>query len=307
MKRQAGVRVRVEEDGCTEPPTAPGNMILHQLTGGTLKRFSSVEQKGQQKKGRRMLSFRLAYIFSYNLFQFCGHTWILSNTIARFLTFGQDAVADTFYSVGFVMSLCQLFSILELFHIADGIEKAKLLPRFIQTVRVIFFQVLEKNVLLIMVIILEEIRSNPAVCVQFFLWNILDLLRYPHELLCVLDRPSTAMLWTRYTLRIPLYILSVASEGEASHCEYIVCHHLPGADVRSAHSFSQFNHVSTPPPALRTSALPASSRSRRRYHRVAAAKGAAAAPGEVEQEDEEEMTCFVEQCFRTVEIQFYFL
>ncbi|XP_069034014.1 very-long-chain (3R)-3-hydroxyacyl-CoA dehydratase 4 isoform X3 [Embiotoca jacksoni] len=213
MKRQAGVRVRVEEDGCTEPPTAPGNMILHQLTGGTLKRFSSVEQKGQQKKGRRMLSFRLAYIFSYNLFQFCGHTWILSNTIARFLTFGQDAVADTFYSVGFVMSLCQLFSILELFHIADGIEKAKLLPRFIQTVRVIFFQVLEKNVLLIMVIILEEIRSNPAVCVQFFLWNILDLLRYPHELLCVLDRPSTAMLWTRYTLRIPLYILSVASEG----------------------------------------------------------------------------------------------
>ncbi|TNN27268.1 hypothetical protein EYF80_062588 [Liparis tanakae] len=35
------------------------------------------------------LSFRLAYIFSYNLFQFCGHTWILANTIARFLTFGQ--------------------------------------------------------------------------------------------------------------------------------------------------------------------------------------------------------------------------
>lgn len=43
-----------------------------------------------------------------------------------------DALADTFYSVGFVMSLCQLLSILELFHIADGIEKARLLPRFIQ-------------------------------------------------------------------------------------------------------------------------------------------------------------------------------
>ncbi|XP_035759961.1 very-long-chain (3R)-3-hydroxyacyl-CoA dehydratase 4, partial [Neolamprologus brichardi] len=79
-----------------------------------------------------MLSFRLAYSFSYNLFQFCGHTWILANTVARFLMFGQDALADTFYSVGFVMSLCQLLSILELFHIADGIEKARLLPRFIQ-------------------------------------------------------------------------------------------------------------------------------------------------------------------------------
>ncbi|XP_047426139.1 very-long-chain (3R)-3-hydroxyacyl-CoA dehydratase 4 [Mugil cephalus] len=151
-----------------------------------------------------MLSFRLAYIFSYNLFQFCGHTWILANTIARFLTFGQDALADTFYSVGLVMILCQLFSILELFHIADGIEKARLLPRFIQ--------VMEKNALLIVVIMLEEIQSKPVVCALFFFWNVLDLLRYPHELLCVLDKPSVAMLWTRYTLWIPLYVVSVATE-----------------------------------------------------------------------------------------------
>ncbi|XP_028284577.1 very-long-chain (3R)-3-hydroxyacyl-CoA dehydratase 4 [Parambassis ranga] len=159
----------------------------------------------RRRLSRRMLSFRQAYIFSYNLFQFCGHTWLLANTIARFLTFGQDALADTFYSVGFVMSLCQLLSNLELFHIADGIEKARLLPRFIQ--------VMEKNLLLLMVIILEEFQSKPVVCVQFFLWNILDLLRYPHELLCIMDTPSIAMLWTRYTLWIPLYILSVTTEG----------------------------------------------------------------------------------------------
>ncbi|XP_034092520.1 very-long-chain (3R)-3-hydroxyacyl-CoA dehydratase 4 [Gymnodraco acuticeps] len=159
----------------------------------------------QKETFERMLSFRLAYIFSYNLFQFCGHTWILANTIARYFTFGKDALADTFYSVGFVMSLCQLLSILELFHIADGIEKARLLPRFVQ--------VMEKNILLIMVILLEEIQSKPVVCAQLFLWNILDLLRYPHELLCVMDTPSIAMLWIRYTLWIPLYILTVAIEG----------------------------------------------------------------------------------------------
>ncbi|KAG7496238.1 hypothetical protein JOB18_015029 [Solea senegalensis] len=155
--------------------------------------------------GGEMFSFRFVYIFSYNLFQFCGHTWILSNTIARFLTFGKDAIADTFHSVGFVMSLCQLLSILELFHIADGIEKARLLPRFIQ--------VTEKNLLLILVIMLEEIQSEPVVCVQFLLWNILDLLRYPHELLRVMGTPSVTMLRTRYTLWIPLYVLSVATEG----------------------------------------------------------------------------------------------
>nr|XP_020450642.1 very-long-chain (3R)-3-hydroxyacyl-CoA dehydratase 4 [Monopterus albus] len=172
-----------------------------------------------------MLSFRFAYIFSYNLFQFCGHTWILANTIARFLTFGQDALADTFYSVGFVMSLCQLLSILELFHIADGIEKARLLPRFVQ--------VMEKNLLLVMVILLEEFQSKPVVCIQFFLWNILDLLRYPHELLlCVMDTPSIAMLWTRYTLWIPLYVLSVISEGVTvyqalPYIEQVVSHSAP--------------------------------------------------------------------------------
>lgn len=40
------------------------------------------------------LSFRLIYIFSYNLFQFCGHTWILTNTIVRFLMFGQGKEED---------------------------------------------------------------------------------------------------------------------------------------------------------------------------------------------------------------------
>lgn len=119
--------------------------------------------------------------------------------------FGQDALADTFYSVGFVMSLCQLLSVLELFHIADGIEKARLLPRFIQ--------VMEKNLLLIMIIMLEELQSKPVVCVQLFFWNVLDLLRYPHELLCIMEEPSIAMLWTRYTLWIPLYILTVIVEA----------------------------------------------------------------------------------------------
>ncbi|XP_061768452.1 very-long-chain (3R)-3-hydroxyacyl-CoA dehydratase 4 isoform X2 [Nerophis ophidion] len=157
-------------------------------------------QLEEKEPGHNKLRFRLVYIFFYNLLQFCGHTWILTNTIIRI-----DAVADTFYTVGLVMSLCQLLSILELFHIADGIEEAKLLPRLIQ--------VLEKNLLLIMLVLLEEFQSKPVVCVQLFFWNILDLLRYPHEVLCVMDTSFTVMLWARYTLWIPVYILSAITEG----------------------------------------------------------------------------------------------
>uniref|UniRef100_A0A3Q3KQ04 Very-long-chain (3R)-3-hydroxyacyl-CoA dehydratase n=1 Tax=Mastacembelus armatus TaxID=205130 RepID=A0A3Q3KQ04_9TELE len=187
------------------------------------------------------LSFRLTYIFCYNLFQFCGHTWILANNIARFLTFGQDALADTFYSVGFVMSLCQLLSILELFHIADGIEKARLLPRFVQ--------VMEKNLLLILVIMLEEIQSKPVVYVQFFLWNILDLLRYPHELLCVMQTPTITMMWTRYTLWIPLYILSAINEGVT------IYQALPYTEPVASHSSSPVS-THTLLPSVLMSCLP---------------------------------------------------
>uniref|UniRef100_A0AAV2KRB7 Very-long-chain (3R)-3-hydroxyacyl-CoA dehydratase n=1 Tax=Knipowitschia caucasica TaxID=637954 RepID=A0AAV2KRB7_KNICA len=160
---------------------------------------------GGRHNGRRMLSFRHTYIFVYNLLQFCGHTWILTNIIARFLSFGKDGLVDMFHSVGLVMSLCQLLSFLELFHIADGIEKARLLPRLIQ--------VTQKNVLLMTVILLEELQSQSMVCLLFLLWNLQDLLRYPHELLCLMDRPSVSMLWSRYTLWIPLYALSAFTEG----------------------------------------------------------------------------------------------
>lgn len=43
-----------------------------------------------------------------------------------------DSVADTFHSIGLVMRICQLASILELLHIWFGIEKDQFYPRFLQ-------------------------------------------------------------------------------------------------------------------------------------------------------------------------------
>ena len=42
----------------------------------------------------------------------------------------------------------------------------------------------ERNLLLFTIVMMEEIQSKPVVCAQFFLWNILGLLRYAeHSLL----------------------------------------------------------------------------------------------------------------------------
>ncbi|KAK9972233.1 hypothetical protein ABG768_025556 [Culter alburnus] len=150
-------------------------------------------------------SLSLTYLFSYNLLQFCGHTWIFANMTARFLSFGEDAQAGTFYFVGVMMGVCQLLSLLELFHIADGFEECRLFPRFMQ--------VMERNVLLFLLISLEEFQSKPIVCVQFYLWNILGLLRYPHELFCLSGTPYFKMLWMHQTLSVPVYLLSAVTEG----------------------------------------------------------------------------------------------
>ncbi|XP_031440801.1 very-long-chain (3R)-3-hydroxyacyl-CoA dehydratase 4 [Clupea harengus] len=152
-------------------------------------------------------SIRLVYLLIYNLLQFSGSTWIFANMTARFLFFGRGAHPDMFYSVGVVMSLCQLLSMLEFFHIADSLEKARLLPRIIQ--------VMERNLLLFVVFVSqEEFQSNPIVCVQFYLWNIAQLLRYPHTLLCLVSSTLSAnTLWAHHTFSIPVYVLSVLTEG----------------------------------------------------------------------------------------------
>ncbi|XP_041077542.1 very-long-chain (3R)-3-hydroxyacyl-CoA dehydratase 4 [Polyodon spathula] len=150
-------------------------------------------------------NIRIIYLFIYNLLQFCGHSWIFSNMTARFFSFGEVALADTFYSIGVVMSFCQLLSILELCHILDGIENSWLLPRFLQ--------VLERNVLLFVVIASqEEVQSKYIVCVLFYLWSMLDLLKYPYDLLSLISTPFYTIAWIRHTLCIPLYPLAILAE-----------------------------------------------------------------------------------------------
>ncbi|XP_034159239.1 very-long-chain (3R)-3-hydroxyacyl-CoA dehydratase 4 isoform X3 [Pangasianodon hypophthalmus] len=135
-----------------------------------MNKKSNKQQKSEREAAQEMrCSIGFGYLFSYYLLQFCGHTWIFSNMTARFLSFGLDALAGTFYFVGVMMSMCQLLSVLELFHIADGIEESQLLPRLVQ--------VIERNFLLFLIISQEEFQSKTVVCVLFYLWNILHLIR----------------------------------------------------------------------------------------------------------------------------------
>ncbi|KAF4804820.1 Very-long-chain (3R)-3-hydroxyacyl-CoA dehydratase 4 [Turdus rufiventris] len=126
----------------------------------------------------------------------------------------QESLADTFHSIGFVMRLCQLLSVLEILHILIGIDKSRLLPRFLQiTERII--------VLFVVINSQEEVQGKYVVCVLFFLWNLLDVVRYTYNMLARMGIYYLPLTWLNFSLCIPLYPLSVVAKG------FAICVSLP--------------------------------------------------------------------------------
>uniref|UniRef100_A0ACB8ES48 Very-long-chain (3R)-3-hydroxyacyl-CoA dehydratase 4 n=1 Tax=Sphaerodactylus townsendi TaxID=933632 RepID=A0ACB8ES48_9SAUR len=162
----------------------------------------------KQESLSKAVAMDMYYIFSYYLIQFCGHSWMFTNMIIRFLSFGEDSVADTFYSIGLVMRICQSLSILELLHIFLGIEKDRFYPRLLQiTERII--------ILFVVIASQEEVQGKSVVCLLFFLWSFLDVIRYTYCMLAVIGIHFQGLAWLNYVLWILLYPLSVLAEAFA--------------------------------------------------------------------------------------------
>ncbi|KAM8985236.1 very-long-chain (3R)-3-hydroxyacyl-CoA dehydratase 4 isoform 2-T2 [Ara ararauna] len=144
------------------------------------------------------------YLFMYDLMQFCGHSWIFTNMIIRFMSFGK----------GLVMRLCQLLSVLEILHILIGIDKSRLFPRVLQiTERII--------VLFVVINSQEEVQGKYIVCVLFFLWNVLDVVRYTYNMLARMGIYYLPLTWLNFSLCILLYPLSVLAKA------FAICVSLP--------------------------------------------------------------------------------
>ncbi|KAM5330553.1 very-long-chain (3R)-3-hydroxyacyl-CoA dehydratase 4 isoform 1-T1 [Glossophaga mutica] len=149
-----------------------------------------------------------AYLFIYYLIQFCGHSWIFTNMIVRFFSFGKDSMVDTFYAIGLVMRLCQSISLLELLHIYVGIESSRLLPRFL---------LLTERIIILFVVITsqEEVQEKYVVCVLFIFWNLLDMVRYTYSMLSVTGIAYATLTWLSQSLWMPIYPLCVLAEAFA--------------------------------------------------------------------------------------------
>ncbi|XP_049652518.1 very-long-chain (3R)-3-hydroxyacyl-CoA dehydratase 4 isoform X2 [Accipiter gentilis] len=192
---------------CQETSHLPGRRHFSPLrdTTGRGWRWSCQGLSATRSRGDPHFTMN-TYLFVYDLMQFCGHSWIFTNMIIRFMSFGKDSLADTFYSIGLVMRLCQLLSVLEILHILTGIDKSRLFPRILQiTERII--------VLFVVINSQEEVQGKYVVCVLFFLWNLLDVVRYTYNMLARMGIYYLPLTWLNFSLCIPLYPLSVLAKG----------------------------------------------------------------------------------------------
>lgn len=160
--------------------------------------------KGQTPPKTRY-GWKIVYLLTYHLIQFCGHSWISSNIIARIVTFGKDSFVDTYYALGAVMCSCQLLSNLEVIHIFTGIERSPFLLRFLQ--------VTERNVILFVVIASqEEMQNKQIVWALFFLWNTLDMIKHPYNMLTNIGSDYHILTWIHHSIWVPLYPLITLAE-----------------------------------------------------------------------------------------------
>uniref|UniRef100_A0A3Q1EPD8 Very-long-chain (3R)-3-hydroxyacyl-CoA dehydratase n=1 Tax=Acanthochromis polyacanthus TaxID=80966 RepID=A0A3Q1EPD8_9TELE len=164
--------------------------------------------KTSRQKEEGFVSLKTGYLFTYNLVQFLGFSWMFVNMTVRLFIFGQDSLYDTYHTMSDVMFFCQTLAVLEVLHAAFGVVQTSVFPTLIQVVARNF-------VLFIIFGSLEEMHNRPVVFFVFYLWSIIEIFRYPFYMLGCFNTEWKPLTWLRYTIWMPLYPLGALSEAVA--------------------------------------------------------------------------------------------
>ncbi|XP_070618404.1 very-long-chain (3R)-3-hydroxyacyl-CoA dehydratase 3 [Erythrolamprus reginae] len=148
------------------------------------------------------------YLFMYNLVQFLGFSWIFVNMTVRLFMLGKDSFSDTFHMSGDVMYFCQMFALMEIINSLIGLVKAPLAP--------VCIQIFGRNFILFVVLgSVEEMQSKAVVFFIFYIWSMVEIIRYPYYLLSSIDIEWKILTWLRYSIWMPLYPLGMLAEAVA--------------------------------------------------------------------------------------------
>ncbi|XP_061531914.1 very-long-chain (3R)-3-hydroxyacyl-CoA dehydratase isoform X2 [Phycodurus eques] len=220
-QRQVNISVRKEQRGWWERLTKQERKPL--FLAPDFDRWldeSDAEMEIREKEERRnrrktfqhdeegFISLKTGFLFTYNLVQFLGFSWIFVNMTIRLLTFGQDSFYDTFHTISGVMFFCQILAAVEVLNAAFGVVRTGVIPTLIQ--------VLGRNFILFVIFgCLEEMQNKPVVFFVFYLWSAIEIFRYPFYMVGCFNTEWKILTWLRYSLWIPIYPLGVIAEAVA--------------------------------------------------------------------------------------------
>ncbi|XP_065582633.1 very-long-chain (3R)-3-hydroxyacyl-CoA dehydratase-like [Artemia franciscana] len=152
------------------------------------------------------INYRQVYLFVYNMAQFIGFLYIFVVMMINYAKKGPDSMEETFSNVGEVFKFVQLMAFLEILHVIFGYTKGGLMACFIQ--------VLGRFIVLFGCINSEpRMQTKPVVFYLFFIWSLVELIRYPYYMFRVYNIEVSFLTWLRYTIWIALYPLGFLCEG----------------------------------------------------------------------------------------------
>uniref|UniRef100_A0AAZ3SE63 Very-long-chain (3R)-3-hydroxyacyl-CoA dehydratase n=1 Tax=Oncorhynchus tshawytscha TaxID=74940 RepID=A0AAZ3SE63_ONCTS len=159
---------------------------------------AEMELREKEKKKNRLnmesrlsedsyITLKKAFLFTYNLVQFLGFSWIFVNMTIRLFILGQG---ESLHLSGVFSGVC------------DSVYCGAL-----------HLQVIGRNFILFIILgSLQEMHNKPVVFFVFYLWSAIEIFRYPFYMLGCIDTEWKTITWLRYTVWIPLYPLGVLAE-----------------------------------------------------------------------------------------------
>ncbi|XP_018014075.1 very-long-chain (3R)-3-hydroxyacyl-CoA dehydratase 3-like [Hyalella azteca] len=151
-------------------------------------------------------SLKKVYLFLYNLWLFVGFLYIVVVLLMRYASFGAESLEGSYKAVGWMMHLCFLTQFLEILHPIVGYTKGSPFEAIMQVCGrgVVFFCLIEAE---------PRMQTKPVVFFLFFVWSIIEVVRYPFYMLRVYNMELGLLTWLRYSLWIPLYPVGFMCEG----------------------------------------------------------------------------------------------
>uniref|UniRef100_U5ENU0 Very-long-chain (3R)-3-hydroxyacyl-CoA dehydratase n=1 Tax=Corethrella appendiculata TaxID=1370023 RepID=U5ENU0_9DIPT len=160
----------------------------------------------KQEYGYRKEQGKKVYLILYNMLQFVGYLYILLVMGVRYSRDGPESMRGTYETVGNAFKFCQLLQYLEVMHPLFGYTKGGVLMPFIQVSGRAF-------ILFAMIDYEERMQTKPVVFYLFFIWALIEIVRYPYYLTQLVNINFSILTWLRYTIWIPLYPLGIMCES----------------------------------------------------------------------------------------------